>query len=120
MKRSGFSVLRANWPAALLLVPILLTGCATTPPCEEVADDRDAYADCLAADRIEAEAKKAERDRTRAIRRDWKRCADGMVEYYRRNVELGTMSRTRAQTELRLTLRQQCGEQPVGTSMPML
>ena len=111
--------LRTAWPA-LFLVPILFAGCATTSPCEEVADDRDAYADCLAADRIEAEAKAAERERTRAARRAWKQCADGMVEYYRRNVDIGTMSRSRAQTELRLTLRQQCGEKPMGTSIPML
>ncbi len=120
MNLSRRPIFRPAWPAAFLLASILVGGCATTSPCEDVADDSDAYADCLAAERIESERKAAEREQTRAARRAWKQCADGLVEHYRRNVDIGTMSRSRAQTELRLALRQRCGEKPMGTSIPML
>ena len=107
--------------ARLLAVALLVGGCATEEKSECTGImDPDAHARCLAEERAESDRKAAERERTRAVRRAWKQCADGMVEYYRRSVDIGAMTRTQAQTQLRLTLRQRCGEKPMGTSIPML
>ena len=106
---------------ALLVVGLFVGGCATEKESECTGImDPDAHARCLAEGRAEADRRNAERERTRAVRRAWKQCADGMVEYYRQSVDIGAMTRTQAQTQLRLTLRQRCGEKPMGTSIPML
>ena len=107
--------------AVALLALGLVSGCATEKKSECTGImDPDAHARCLADERAESDRKAAERERTRAARRAWKQCADGRVEYYRHSVDMGTMTRTQAQTQLRLTLRQRCGENPMGTSIPML
>ncbi|MXY53667.1 MAG: DUF2309 family protein [Gammaproteobacteria bacterium] len=108
--------------AGLFALGLLVGGCATTEEESECTAimDPDAHARCLAEERAESERKAAERERTRAVRRAWKQCADGMVDYYRQSVNMGVMTRTQAQTQLRLTLRQRCGEKPMGTSIPML
>lgn len=108
--------------AGLVALGLLVGGCATTEEESECTGimDPDAHARCLAEERAESDRKAAERERTRAVRRAWKQCADGMVEYYRQSVNMGVMTRTQAQTQLRLTLRQRCGEKPMGTSVPML
>ena len=107
--------------AGLFAVALLVGGCATEPESECTGImDPDAQARCLAEERAESDRKAAERERTRAVRRAWKQCADGMVDYYRQSVNMGVMTRTQAQTQLRLTLRQRCGEKPMGTSIPML
>ena len=108
--------------AGLLALGLLVGGCATTEEKSECTGimDPDAHARCLAEERAESDRKAAERDRTRAVRRAWKQCADGMVEYYRQSVDIGAMTRAQAQTQLRLTLRQRCGDKPMGASIPML
>ena len=108
--------------AGLLALGLLVGGCTTTEEKSECTGimDPDAHARCLAEERAESDRKAAERDRTRAVRRAWKQCADGMVEYYRQSVDIGAMTRAQAQTQLRLTLRQRCGDKPMGASIPML